>query len=177
MKSNTTLSKAKQFREMLEFLDEVYVANKNSNNYENNRILRNFSRWNMIVTKFVMIMFGNSFALVIISPWVMYLLTGNLEPALPIHLIFVDEKTVSGFMIHYTYMFFVLTTAYFGTAAVELLTIILTIHILPLVSIFDQAIKAVNVETTGRRKEAIKNSTWLHKSFRNLVLMHVKIHL
>lgn len=159
---------------MLDFLEEVYTVNKD--NYLNYRILRNFSRWNWLIMKFVLIMFGSSFALVTISPLPIYLITNHLESIFPIDIPFVNTETTAGYAIHFTYLFFVMTTAYFGTAASELLTIVFTIHISPLVRIFDQAIKALNVASAGRKQEAIETSTWLRENFRNIVLMHIEIY-
>lgn len=162
---------------MLDFLEEMYAVNRDSKNHMNYRILQNFSRWVLLIMKFVFIMFGTSMAAVTFSPLLIYLLTGNLETILPIHIPFIDTETTTGYVIHTTYLIFVMTTAYLGIAASELLTIMLTIHISPMVSIFDQAIKSLNEATTGRRKDVIKNSTWLRVNFRNIVLMNIKIYL
>lgn len=162
---------------MLDFLEEVYTANKGSNNHMNYRILRNFSRWILLVTKVVFIFFGGAFAFLIMSPLPIYLLTGKLEPIFPVHIPFVDTETTLGYAIHFFYVLLVMSSAYFGLAASEMLTIILTVHIAPLVSIFSEAIKALNEATSGPRQDAIRNSTWLRKSFRNIVLMHITIYL
>lgn len=68
-------------------------------------------------------------------------------------------------------------SAYLGLAANEISLITLTLHIAPMMQIFDQAIKGLNEATTGPRQEAIKRSTWLREYFRNIVLMHRKIYL
>lgn len=167
----------KQFQAILNFLDELYTVNNNNANFENYRILWKFSRWYWLITKFVFIVFGASFSMVIISPIPIYFITGNLEPILPVHIPLVDTKNISGYMIHSCYMFFLLTSAYCGTVSAELFLTSLTLHISPMVSIFDQAIKVLNEATTGSRKEAIKNSTWLHKSVRNIIFMHKHMYL
>lgn len=168
--------KAKQLQKMLDFLEEMYTANRYSSNPVNYRILQQFSRWFLVITKFVLIMFGCAFGFIIISPLPIYLLTGKLELILPLHIPFVDTETTSGYAAHTTYLFVVLSSAYFGLAGSEMLTMVVTIHISPIVSIFDQSVRALNEATTGRRQEAIKNSTWLRENFRNIVLMQIKIY-
>lgn len=101
-----------------------------------------------------------------------YLITGKLEPMLPIQIPFVNFETQSGYVIHSIYMFLLLASGYFGTVASELFLITLTIHIAPMSKIFEKAINDLN-----ERQEAIKNSTWFRVNFRNIILMHKEIYL
>lgn len=177
VKSYTILKKTKQLQKKMDFLDELYSVNRANVNYENYLILQRFSRWNWLITKFVLIVFGGSFTLVIISPLPMYFVTGSFEPIMPIRIPFVDTKTTPGYVMHSTYMAILLTSAYFGTAAAELFLICLTIHIWPIVKIFENAINTLNETRAGPRQEAINNSTWLRNKVRNIALMHIRIYL
>lgn len=160
----------------MDFLDELYDSNKNQNhNFENYRILWIFSSWNLRITKLILISFGFAFGLVITSPIPLYLLTNSVETIMPIQMPMVDTDTTWGYTIHTSYLAVLMTSAYFGTAVAELFMIMLTIHIWPMVEIFAESVRKFNKETTGKRQEAIKNSSWLQKNFQNLILMHIRI--
>lgn len=174
-KSHLILTKTKELQKMMNFISELHTVNKN--NYDNGRVLMKFARWNLLLTKFIVIVFAISFSVAIISPIPIYLITGNVEPMLPIHIPFVNLETRSGYVLQSTYVFFLIVSAYCGTTASELLLIMLTIQLAPMANIFDKAINGLNEATGGKRQEAIKNSTWLRESVRKICLMHKEIYL
>lgn len=160
---------------MIHFIIELHTVNRN--NFDNGRILMKFARWNLLITKFIVIVFLLTITVAILIPIPIYLITGSLEPMLPIEIPFLNLETRSGYVMHSTYMFFLIVSAYFGTAASELFLILLTMQLAPMSKILEKAINGLNEVTGGKRQEAIKNSTWLRENVRNIALMHNEIYL
>lgn len=160
---------------MINFISEIHIANKD--HYVNAFALLKFARWNLLITKFILVVLLATGLIAIINPVPIYLITGNLEPMLPVQMPFVRLDTKSGYMIHSICIFLLLVSGIFGTFASELFLITLTIQIAPMAKIFDNAINSLNEVIGGNRQESIKTSTWLHENIRNLALIHKEIYL
>lgn len=158
---------------MTDFIGKIHIANKDY--YVNAFVLRKFALWNLLITKLILVVFFLTASLAIINPVPIHLITGNLEPILPIQIPFVRSDTKSGYMIHSICIFVLIASGYFGTLASELFLITLTIQFAPMSRIFDRAINSLNETIGGKRQESIQNSTWLHENVRNLALMHKEI--
>lgn len=160
---------------MIEFLDKLYNANKF--NSENRQILAKYIRWNMIVAKITTLVFLSTSIFCICAPVVIFFVTGSMEPVLPAHIPFVPFDTFSGYAIHSAIFSIVVMTGYCGTLSNEAFLITVTLHLLPLTKILDQCVIGLNEATGGIRKDAVKNSTWLHVRMRNIALLHKEIYL
>lgn len=160
---------------MIDFLDKLYNANKF--NHENRRILAKYIRWNMIITKIITLIFLSTTIFCVCAPLAIFFITDNMEPILPAHIPFVPVDTLSGYAIHCAFFFVVAITAYCGTLSNEVFLITVTLHLLPMTTILDKCVNGLNEATDSLRKEAVKNSTWLHVRVRNIALMHREIYL
>lgn len=100
-----------------------------------------------------------------------------MEPILPARIPFVRLDTISGYVLYCILHMGWLFVAVSGTTASDILLIVLTLHVWPMITIFNQAVINLNQATGGVQHEAIKHSTWLHAQIRNIVNMHKEIYL
>lgn len=159
----------------LNFLIHLYMANKF--NVENRRMLLKFIRWNLIITQLLTAAFLVTTVVLISVPLAIFFKTGRMEPIIPAHIPFVPRDQLWGYALHNIYFISCIVTGYAGTVANDMFFLTLIMHIWPMYKIMDQAIIGLNQATGSLRKEAIRNSTWLHFRVRNIALMHKRIYL
>lgn len=176
MKSYVILTGAIERKKSLDFLCDLYKVNRF--NHENRRFLSKCVRWNMLIAKILTTVFSITAAAVICTPLAIFFITGRMEPILPFYYIpYIPTDQLWGYAFYCIYISTGIIICYCGTLATDALLLTSTMHIWPMANIVEQAVNGLNQATGSFREQAVRNSTWLHRRVRNIVLMHKEIYL
>lgn len=169
------LTSTTERRAALIFIGKLYKANRS--NIENRRILKKCARWSMLITKIYAVAFVTTLLICISLPLTIFVITGKMEPILPTKYPFIPTDVFWGYATHSIICIIVAFTVYCGIIGSESLILTSTMHIWAMLEILKNTVTGLNLACRGLQNEAVKNSTWLHRRVRNIVLMHRDIYL
>lgn len=170
-----SLSCVAERKNEFDFLSKLHKANQF--NIENRRTLSKCMLWNMRIVKLLSWVFLATVSACFFFPVSVSVMNGRMEPIFPTKIPFIPVDEFWGYTIHCAYFFCALVSAYCGTLAYEVITITSTMHLWAMQKIINNIIVGLNQATRSLRMEAVRNSTWLHRRVRNILLMHREYHL
>lgn len=161
-------------RENLEFLAKLYKANTAYT--ENRSDLLKCARVNLQIAKAIFCIYIVTCGVFLFTPFIVYATTKNIETFFPIRIPLLGVDTFIGYALHTLYGIIILASACCGTLGPDLFVITMTVQYWPMTRFLDHAVDILNLETGGRRHEAIRESVWIKQHIRNICLMHREIH-
>lgn len=158
----------------LDHLAKIYKANKT---YSHNRSdLLKCAQVNLQIAKAITCTYVVTCGVFLLTPFIVYAATSNIETFFPIRIPFLRNDTLIGYTLHTLYGIIILASACCGTLGPDLFIITMTIQYWPMTRCLDHAVDALNLETGDKHHETIRESVWIKECVRNICLMHGEIH-
>lgn len=153
----------------------LYATNKT--HPENNGDLQKTSKINYFLLKLLSFAIWSTAAALMVSPILVYVLTGQLIPAMAVKIPFLSADTTHGYLLHLAFHIFGAVNAALGLSGADNFIVTTMIHIWPMTRILERAVQNLNLATQSIRADSVKNSTWLKTRMRNIILMQKEIYL
>lgn len=175
MKAYLGITKYSLLQAKVAFLTKIYKANlEKGKNYDD---LRRCGRINLLLTKLYFCVYFVSSIALICSPILVYFVTRQVMPIMPVRLPFVQNDLVIGFIFNAIFNIIMIFLAVCGNFGSEVFILTLWMHEWPMIRILKRAATTLNKATRGKTRESIRNSIWLKLHVRNIAMMHTEIYL
>lgn len=161
---------------MVEFQQSVYQANtgySGCSKTSNYRIMLKWADYSILICKLMFLAIGGMCLAFLGYPIVVYLLTGEREPIMPIFSPFFDKSTRNGYIgmssIHITWVAQTLV----GITSADIFFILSTIFVLTLVDLFENLFDQLNAALQSDKR--LGDSKEVQECFNTLIQMHQDI--
>lgn len=144
----------------------IFKANQIYPSYERLRLLQRYIILTEYVFKYGIVVYALAMIAYIIRPLAIYLFTREIVVILPMALPFVDDQTMSGYVILLIFHASSVVFSGIGSICIDyaFAMIIMNVHALP--NLFDVSVKELNVEMNEKTTDV----TVIKAHFRNILL-------
>lgn len=152
---------------IIRFIQNLYRIHVNTKSPERKEYFANFALATEIMFKVMTPVYISSAFIFLLYPLYMYFFENELVPILPLYLPFVDQSTVTGYIILNTYLIIAILFATCGLLGCDFFMTIITVSTLIFAKLMTIEMKQICADLQ------VDNSAQIVKRrFRNMLLMH-----